>query len=264
MLNFLPVLSWKFHPFCSWLNWAHIMFCASQKEFLSSCRWRLQSGWSWCKFQDVLPAPWGLSVNMRSTVTNVQVREKLGKNSNLCLSLKVLWSQPQFSSLRGGCHCLREPPSVSLRSQGHHCKYPVNTATSPLRSAHSLHLRTRHTHKGFENSPCGFFSFPVFADTSGTYPVWVVIVLLSWHRFCCCQSDQAALRKNNFNNCNLELKPFYITSVFVYSRAHLPLSLPFTKLSHSLNHCMLMHRITVGASSAWNSLLSYTGHRNVI
>lgn len=147
MLNFLPVLSWKFHPFCSWLNWAHIMFCASQKEFLSSCRWRLQSGWSWCKFQDVLPAPWGLSVNMRSTVTNVQVREKLGKNSNLCLSLKVLWSQPQFSSLRGGCHCLREPPSVSLRSQGHHCKYPVNTATSPLRSAHSLHLRTRHTQR---------------------------------------------------------------------------------------------------------------------
>lgn len=37
----------------------------------------------------------------------------------------------------------------------------------------------------------------------------------------------------------------------------IPLSLPFTKLSHSRNHCMLMHRITVGASSAWNSLFSY-------
>lgn len=36
----------------------------------------------------------------------------------------------------------------------------------------------------------------------------------------------------------------------------IPLSLPFTKLSHSRNHCMLMHRITVGASSAWNSLFS--------
>lgn len=35
-----------------------------------------------------------------------------------------------------------------------------------------------------------------------------------------------------------------------------PLSFPLTKLSHSRNHCMLMHRMTGGASSAWNSLFS--------
>lgn len=45
--------------------------------------------------------------------------------------------------------------------------------------------------------------------------------------------------------------------LFSSHRRVVPLSLPFTKLSHSLNHCMLMHRITVGASSAWNSLFSY-------
>ncbi len=36
-----------------------------------------------------------------------------------------------------------------------------------------------------------------------------------------------------------------------------PLSLALTKFSHSLNHCMLIHRMTVGASSAWNSLFNY-------
>lgn len=45
--------------------------------------------------------------------------------------------------------------------------------------------------------------------------------------------------------------------MFVSLYASVPLSLPFTKFSHSLNHCMLIHRMTVGASSAWNSLFNY-------
>lgn len=51
------------------------------------------------------------------------------------------WSLPRSSSLHEGCRGQPGPPSVSLQSQGLRHKYPTSTATSPLRSDHSLHLR---------------------------------------------------------------------------------------------------------------------------
>lgn len=82
-----------------------------------------------------------------------------------------------------------------------------------------------------------------------------VYVLLSWLQFYCCRWDRAALGKQTKSIFQRQKDEEYgCTS----NRSTVPLSLPFTKLSHSLNHCMLIHRITVGASSAWNSLFSCT------
>lgn len=164
---------------------------------------------------------------------------------------KVLWSLPQSSSLRACCRNQVGLLSVSLLFQGLHCKYPTSTATSPQRSDHSRHLKGRNAHEHNMQSVCLFFLISV--TFSETYPASVVCVHLSSHLFYYCQLDLEALSKcsTNIFMKNVSALPGYCIYRLI------PLSLPFTKLSHSRNHCMLMHRITVGASSAWNSLFSY-------
>ena len=70
---------------------------------------------------------------------------QVSKHSNL-FYLKVLWFLPRSSALREGCRGQPGPRFVSQRSLGLRHKYPASTATSPLRSDRSLHLR-RETHK---------------------------------------------------------------------------------------------------------------------
>lgn len=165
----------------------------------------------------------------------------------LSLCLKVLWSLPRSSSLREGCRGRPGPPSASLRSQDHPRKYPVSTAMSPLRSDHSLHLMGEGggIHKKYSLTSCNpHLHFNVLLNLSCLPclscmcpPFITPILLLSMG-----PGGSGKTNYREINNLNALLYSSHCRVV--------PLSLPLTKLSHSLNHCMLMHRITVGASSA--------------